>query len=113
VQVRTLAGRLSLDAPDEVGWETLRDRVSSVFGVANFSRVHQSPPDAAALEVDVVREARARSFASFRVTTRRGWKGFPQRSAEIDRALGAAVHRSTGARVDLERPEMTLFVVVH
>jgi thiamine biosynthesis protein ThiI len=113
VDVRRLAGRISLELPDQVAWETVRERVGSVFGVANFSRIHQSPPDAAALEEAVVRAVRGRSFDSFRVTTRRSWKGFPLRSAEIDRALGAAVHRATGTRVDLERPAMTVFVEVH
>jgi thiamine biosynthesis protein ThiI len=112
-QVRRVAGRLSLEVPDEVGWPTVRERVGTVFGVANFSRIHQSPPDAAALEADVLREVRGLAFASFRVTTRRGWKGFPLRSAEIDRALGAAVQGATGARVDLHNPALTLFVEVH
>ena len=112
-QVRRLAGRLSLEVPDETGWEAVRDRVAAVFGVANFSRIHQSPPDPDALEAAVVRTVGGASFASFRVTTRRGWKGFPMRSAEIDRRLGAAVNRATGVRVDLEHPDMTLFVEVH
>ena len=111
--VRRLAGRISLEVPDDVPWDRVRERVRSVFGVANFSRIHQAPPDAAALEEAVLRELRGRSFGSFRVTTRRGWKGFALRSGDIDRALGAAVNRATGVRVDLERPEMTLFVEVH
>ncbi len=113
VQVRKLAGRIVVEVPDEVEWERVRRRIGSVFGVANFSRVHQAPPDAAALEDAVVRALAGRSFASFRVTTRRGWKGFSLRSGEIDRLLGAAVVRATGVRVDLDHPEMTLFVEVH
>lgn len=113
VRVRRLAGRISVEVPDEVGWERVRGRIGSVFGVANFSRIQQAPPDAAALEDAVVRALAGRSFASFRVTTRRGWKGFPLRSGEIDRVLGAAVNRATGVRVDLDHPEITLFVEVH
>jgi thiamine biosynthesis protein ThiI len=111
--VRRLSGRLSVEVPDETGWERVRERVSSVFGVANFSRIHQAPPDARALEEAVVAGVRGLSFASFRITTRRGWKGFPLRSADLDRVLGAAVVRATGARVDLEHPGLTVFVEVH
>lgn len=111
--VRPLAGRMSLEVPDDVPWERVRERVASVFGVANFSRIYQTPPDAAALEEAVLGALAGRSFGSFRVTTRRGWKGFPLRSADIDRALGAAVNRATGVRVDLTHPDMTLFVEVH
>jgi thiamine biosynthesis protein ThiI len=112
-RVRRLSGRLSVEVPDETGWERVRERVSSVFGVANFSRIHQAPPDARALEEAVVAGVRGLSFASFRITTRRGWKGFPLRSADLDRVLGAAVVRATGARVDLEHPGLTVFVEVH
>jgi thiamine biosynthesis protein ThiI len=55
---------------------------------------------------------RGRVFGSFRVTTKRSFKGFPKTSGDIDRELGAAVHEATGVRVDLERPELTLFVEV-
>jgi thiamine biosynthesis protein ThiI len=113
VRVRRLSGRISVEVPDTVGWDEVRARIGSVFGVANFSRIHQAPPDAQALEDAVVGGVAGRSFGSFRVTTRRGWKGFALRSAQIDRALGAAVQRATGARVDLHHPEVTLFVEVH
>ena len=33
-------------------------------------------------------------------------------SGEIDRALGAAIQQATGVRVDLEQPELTVFVEV-
>ena len=113
VRVRRLAGRISVEVPDEVGWERVRERLASVFGVANFSRIHQSAPDPGALEAAVLAALAAQSFSSFRVTTRRGWKGFPLRSAEVDRLLGAAVQRATGARVDLHHPQATVFVEVH
>jgi thiamine biosynthesis protein ThiI len=112
VRVRRLAGRLSVELPDDA-WPEARARLSRVFGVANFSRIHQAPPDPAALAPAVVKAVAGRTLGSFRVTTRRGWKGFPLRSSEIDRALGAAVVRATGARVDLHHPETTLFVEVH
>jgi thiamine biosynthesis protein ThiI len=51
-------------------------------------------------------------FGSFRVTTRRSDKSFPRNSGEIDREVGAAVHSATGVRVDLEHPELTLWVEV-
>jgi thiamine biosynthesis protein ThiI len=112
-RVRRLAGRLSVELPDEAGWDEARARLRTVFGVANFSRIHETPPEPAALESAVVRAVEGRVPGSFRVTARRGWKGFPMRSAEIDRRLGAAVQRATGARVDLHHPDVTVHVEVH
>ena len=111
-RVRALPGRLTLDVPDGVAWDLVRERVGSVFGVANFSLAHQTALDLEALKTAAVAALRGRVFDSFRVTTKRSFKGFPKTSGDIDRELGAAVHEATGVRVDLERPELTLFVEV-
>ena len=111
-RVRSLPGRLSLDVPDGAGWDLVRERVGSVFGVANFSRAHETALDLEGLEAEAVGALKERAFGSFRVTTKRSYKGFPRTSGEIDREVGAAVHEATGVRVDLEHPELTLFVEV-
>src|SRR6185503_9166028 len=112
VHVRVLPGRLSVDAPDSVAWETLRERVGAVFGIANFSPAREVPADLEALKRSAVEALSGRSFASFRVSSKRSDKTFPKLSMEIDRELGAAIQAATGARVDLERPELTVFVEV-
>jgi tRNA uracil 4-sulfurtransferase len=111
-RVRVLPGRLSLDVPDTVPWDLVRERMASVFGVANFSLAHDVALDLEALKAEAVASLGGRTFGSFRVTTKRSYKGFPRNSGEIDREVGAAVHEATGVRVDLERPELTLFVEV-
>ena len=108
--MRALPGRLSMDVPDAAGWELVRERVGSVFGVANFSRAHETALDLEQLKTEAVGALRGRSFGSFRVTTKRSYKGFPKTSGEIDREVGAAVHQATGVRVDLEQPELTVHV---
>jgi tRNA uracil 4-sulfurtransferase len=109
---QALAGRVSVAVPDDVPWETVRERIGSVFGVANFSRSHAVPPDLPALKAAAVAAVKGQRFGSFRVTTRRSFKGFPLNSGEIDREVGGAIHQATGVRVDLERPELNLFVEV-
>src|SRR5687768_11239177 len=111
-KVQVLAGRVGIELPDETPWETARERVSSVFGVANFSRTHAVGLDLPALEQAVVGSLAAHRFSSFRITTRRSYKAFPMNSGAIDRALGAAVQKATGVRVSLEEPEVTVFVEV-
>ncbi len=112
VRVRSYAGRVELDAGADVAWPALRERIERTFGVANFSRVHEAPRDLEGLKARVLERVSADRFGSFRITTRRSDKGFPHRSAEVDRFLGAAVGAATGARVDLGRPERTIWVEV-
>jgi tRNA uracil 4-sulfurtransferase len=110
--VQKLPGRIHLAVPDQVPWEALRERIGWVYGVAAFGRAATSAPDLDALG-DAVESALGGSrFGSFRVRARRSDKGFPHTSPEIERVIGARVQRFTGARVDLTRPELTLFVEV-
>src|SRR5687767_15042929 len=111
-RVKILPGRMSVDIPDGVPWDLVRERVAAVFGIANFAPAHEVALDLAALKTAAVASLRGRTFGSFRVTTKRSYKGFPRNSGEIDREVGAAVHEATGVRVDLEHPELTLFVEV-
>jgi len=111
-RVHAIAGRVSIEAADEVPWESLKERISSVFGVANFSRIRQAPLDMEALKIAAVDAMGERPFESFRVTTRRSWKLFPLNSGAIDREVGAAIQAATGVRVDLDEPDATLFVEI-
>jgi tRNA uracil 4-sulfurtransferase len=112
VTVQPVSSRISVQLPDEAPWETVRDRVETVFGVANFSRAGEVPADLEALKRAAVEGLQGARFGSFRVTTRRSDKSFPRNSGEIDREVGAAVHTATGVRVDLENPELTVWVEV-
>jgi len=111
-RVRALAGRILVRAPEEVPWELLRERVGSVFGVANFGRTHEAPAELGALKAAAAEKARSLRFESFRVTATRSDKTFPHGSMEIEREVGGAIHAATGMRVDLEHPELTLRVEV-
>jgi thiamine biosynthesis protein ThiI len=109
VHVQSYQGRIALEADDGVDWPALKERLERSFGIANFSRVHEAPRDIEGLREAVLQSLVGRPFASFRVRTRRSDKSFPLRSAEIDRRLGAAIGAASGARVDLENAELTLF----
>src|SRR5687768_3272453 len=109
-KVQSLHGRLALTVPDTVGWDTARERMERAFGVANFNRTYAVGLDFDALRQAVLSSLAGRSFASFRVTTRRSNKRFPLDSGEIDRQLGAAILQETGVRVDLHHPALTVFV---
>jgi tRNA uracil 4-sulfurtransferase len=111
-KVQVLAGRLRLELPEDVRWEEAERRLGGLFGVANFSRVHEVPLDLDALKRAASAAVAARAPASFRVTTRRSFKAFPLSSPEIDRELGAAIHVSSGIPVRLEDPALTVFVEV-
>jgi thiamine biosynthesis protein ThiI len=114
--VRSTASRLvlELDPPGDpdAAWNEVRERLLRVYGVANFSRVESVRRELPVLQAALAAAVRTRRFGSFRVTCKRADKTYPSTSPEICRMLGATVREVTGARVDLEHPELTIDVEI-
>src|SRR5512140_3791661 len=111
-EIRSLPARLVLTFRDEVDAATLSKRIASVFGIANFSLVQRGERDIDQLRGQILAGLNGAHFASFRIDTQRGDKNFPLNSPEVNRQLGAAVQEKTGARVDLDNPEFTVYVEI-
>ncbi len=111
-EIRSLPARLLLTFKNHVPEPALVERLSGVFGVANFSLVERVERDMEILCARIVAALDGRRFESFRIETQRGDKTFPLTSPEINRRLGAAVREKTGARVDLENAALTVTVEI-
>ncbi|HEU4344636.1 MAG TPA: tRNA uracil 4-sulfurtransferase ThiI [Candidatus Binatia bacterium] len=111
-EIRSLPARLLLIFNRDIDERTVVERLSTVFGVANFSMVERSPRDIDTLRSRILESLNGRHFASFRMETQRGDKAYPLTSPEINRQLGAAVKDRSGARVDLSHPELTISVEI-
>jgi len=111
-RVEERSGRMVLLLTREADWPVIRERLRSVFGIANFSLAERVELDMAALKAAVGKALAGRSFGSFKVATKRAYKQFPLNSEEVNRELGAFVQGETQAAVDLERPDLTIHVEV-
>ena len=111
-EIRSLPARVLLTFTGDVDPRTVTERVSAVFGVANFSLVEKSARDIDMLRCRILESLNGCHFASFRIETQRGDKTYPLTSPEINRQLGAAVKDKSGARVDLSHPELTISVEI-
>jgi len=111
VTVRSADSRVSLDLPDPLPWDSARERLERVFGIANFSPAVVLPR-----ELDAVKEQAIAALAgrtgSFRVSAKRSDKTFPKISSEIEREVGGAVKQATGLAVQLDDPDHTVFLEV-
>ncbi len=87
-------------------------RVATTFGVANFSYGVETTLELADIRSAVLAAASRETFGSFRMRCRRAHKEFPLTSPEVNALLGRAVQDATGARVDLENPELTITVEI-
>jgi tRNA uracil 4-sulfurtransferase len=110
--VRSVMGRIEVVLGPLVSWETVRDRISRVFGIANFSRAGRTSDDLDELTGEILRELEGQQGVTFRVRARRADKRYHLTSPEIERRIGGAVHARYGWRADLDHPDVDIRVEI-
>lgn len=108
--VRALVGRIELVPGENADWDVIRERVSRVFGIANFAQAGRAPLDIDAIAQQILNGLGDIEPRSFRVSARRADKRFPMTSPQIEREIGGRVKAARGWHVDLEHPEFTIHV---
>jgi thiamine biosynthesis protein ThiI len=109
---QSLPGRIVLSLADGAALDDIRARVATTFGVANFSCAVATARDLDAISDAAVAAARRAPMQSFAIATRRADKSFPLTSPEVNTRVGEAVRQATGARVDLDDPELTIAIEI-
>jgi tRNA uracil 4-sulfurtransferase len=109
-EVRVLMGRIEVVLADEATWPAVRDRLGTVFGVANFARAGRAPLDIDAIADAILRELDDTDPPTFRVSARRADKRFPLTSPQIEREVGGRIKEARGWTVDLDEPAFIIHV---
>ena len=107
-----LSGRIVIDLEKSSAPDTVRDRVTRVFGVASATLAYRAPSTLDAMKGVLGRLLEGRSFPSFRISARRAFKTYPLTSVDLNRALGAFVLDRVPTRVDLEHAAQDIRVEV-
>ena len=110
--VRRVPGRLTIDLPEGADEAAALERVARVAGVSSVAVGVSVPADLGAISAQAVAMLQAAAPGSFKVVTQRGDKTFAHDTIEINRAVGAACQESTGRRVDVHHPDVTVHVEV-
>jgi len=108
--VRSIMGRVEIELGAAASWDEVRERLSHVFGVANFAYAAKGPHEHETLAATILEAIGERHPDSFRVRVRRADKRIPFTSPQIEREVGGLIKLRTGWRVDLERPDLTIHI---
>lgn len=109
-EIRALMGRIEIVLEEGSGWDDVRDRVSRVFGIANFAQAGRAPLDIDAVAQQILADLGDREVRTFRVSARRADKRFPMTSPQIEREVGGRIKAARGWTVDLGNPAFTIHV---
>ncbi|MEK6631822.1 MAG: tRNA uracil 4-sulfurtransferase ThiI [Nitrospirota bacterium] len=114
-QVENLRSRIRVILPSEANPDIIRQRLSRICGIANFSLADSVPldlvnPNFEALSAAIIEELKTKSYSTFRVTAKRADKRLPLTSMDAERIVGAAIHEQTGKAVSLRDPDITVYL---
>ncbi len=111
--VRLPMGRVEIPLGDTADVDQVRQRLSKVFGLANFAVAHRVAADVDAITAGVLRDLpRDLAVPSFRVEVRRAHKQFPMPSPVLERHVGGLVQDATGWPVNLSHPAFTIWIEI-
>jgi thiamine biosynthesis protein ThiI len=110
VSIRSVMGRIEIKLGSEASWTDIRERVSRLFGIANFSHAGCAALESGPLASAILRDLGDRQPESFRVSVRRSDKRFPLTSPQIEREVGGLIKQQKGWRVDLEDPALSIHI---
>src|SRR5262245_42245255 len=106
--VRVLMGRIEIVLGPTSSWDAVRDRLSTVFGIANFARAGRVPLDVDTIAVEILKDLGPENPATFRVSARRADKRFPLTSPQIEREVGGRIKEARNWTVNLDDPALTI-----
>ncbi len=109
-------GRVEIVMGDDASWPLVRERLTRVFGLANFALArqvpHPTPFDLDRLGALLVENLPPDDVSSFRIRVRRADKRFPIPSPDVERVLGRRVQDARGWKVDLSNPAFVIGVEI-
>jgi thiamine biosynthesis protein ThiI len=110
-EVRKQQGRLVCKPANHADPQQVREILTCIPGIVNFSLGHSAPKDVEAIGGRAVNLLAGREFTTFGVKTKRTDKAFPMTSEEISCAVGASILRGLeGKKVDLRSPDLWLYI---
>jgi thiamine biosynthesis protein ThiI len=109
-EVRVHMGRIEVVLGPATSWEGVRERLSTVFGIANFARAGRVPLDVDTIAAEILKDLGPDNPATFRVSARRADKRFPLTSPQIEREVGGRIKEARGWTVNLDDPALTIHV---
>ena len=111
-KLERLSGRMMLALTSESPIDVIRERLSTVFGIANFSEAVVAKRNIEAIRETTWALAQKADFESFKIVTKRGDKTFPLNSDQINRDVGKHIQTLSGARVLMDNPDLICFIEI-
>lgn len=105
-----LSGRILLELSPGAPMGMIRERLSGVFGIANFAEAVIAPKTIEGIRETAWAVVQKAGFSSFKIATKRSDKTFPLTSEEVNRDVGAHIQALSRAQVKMQEPDLTCHI---
>ncbi len=105
-------GRIIAQEEKDTDYQEIAEILQRLPGIENFSFAHMVSLDMEEIIRAALALAEDTSFSSFKIATKRGNKSFPHTSMQVNEIVGEILQRETNKRVDLENPDLTVFIEI-
>lgn len=105
-------GRIIIEEKKNANYKKIKERLSFMPGIENFSFAFPANLDIEDIKKKALEIAKKEKFNSFKIVAKRGNKKFPYTSMKINEIVGREIKEKMNKKVDLENPEMEIFIEI-
>ncbi len=110
--VRRISGRLFVSLSKNSPLDRIGQRLQTVFGIAYVANGVMCRQDIGSIRETAWNLVKDRTFRSFKIDAKRSEKRYPMTSVEINVDVGEAVRTRSGAKVQLNEPDLTCHIEI-
>lgn len=111
ISIKRIYGRIIIDIKENSNLDQLKERLSSIFGIINFSYAIKT-----SLDIEEIKKTSLtlipEKAKSFRISSSRSNKNFQYSSQDLNKMLGEYIQKNKNLNVNLENPDITIFVEI-
>ena len=98
---------------DDKDLDTILKRINNIFGIHEYLVAYKVETSEEEIKKNVLEIVKKEKFNTFKVETKRSFKGFPINSQDLSRQLGGLILKNIdGIKVDVHNPELHVNVEV-
>ena len=111
--IRLISARVIIDNIELNDWKIYKERLKSVMGLSSALLVIKSNHDILSIyeAIDTILKAET-SFNTYRVSSRRHFKGFEKTSIELNIDIGSYIQQKVKKKVSLSNPDLNIIIEI-
>ena len=111
-RIHLISARVLVESVDSSDWDLYKERLKNVMGLSSAILMIESKNDFNKIKNAIDYIIKEKEFDSFRITTKRHYKGFKKTSIETNVELGSYIQKQTKKIVKLSQADLNIIIEI-